>query len=369
VNDRDDTGDAVSEAGDFNGDGIGDFVIGADHANPDGMANTGAAYLVFGERGRANADLDLDDLDGSNGFRLDGIDPFDLAGHAVSGVGDFNADGFDDILVGASSAGPDGVSNAGESYLVFGTDRPQAPVLDLEELNGLNGLRIDGVSYWDKSGSAVHGGGDFNGDGFDDLIIGAYQADPGGRDFAGQAHILFGYDHTNSATEIGSAGHDALNGDGSANTLIGGRGNDVLYGRGGADVLVGGAGNDVFVVPDADFRRVSGGTGTDHLQLTGGHVSLDLTGTALAKLIDIEEFHLFGTGNVMSLDKVALAKVAPNANQVTIHSGSANQAKVVADFSGDGFTATADGGYTDYSDGILTLRVDNDIDQSHILIA
>jgi hypothetical protein len=364
----DNTGIAVSEAGDFNGDGIGDIVIGASRADPNGPNDAGAAYVVFGTRSGFNAALDLDDLDGRNGFRLDGIDLTDFAGRAVSGVGDFNADGFDDILVGAFLGDPDGATDAGESYLIFGTDQPQSSILNLDEINGLNGLRIDGASQADATGRAVHGGSDFNGDGFDDLIIGAAEADPGGRDRAGEAHILFGYDATKSANEIGTDMADVLTGNGFGNVLIGGRGNDTLNGNGGADVLIGGAGDDILNVNDLNFQRLSGGSGTDQVGLLGNEMLLDLHESPLARLIDIEVLDVSGRNNIIELDRWILANISSDTNTLTINGQPGESNAVHADFSGQDFSATIISGYTEYTDGILTLAVDNDVDQSNILI-
>ncbi|MBE9255807.1 FG-GAP repeat protein, partial [Synechocystis salina LEGE 00031] len=65
--------------------------------------------------------LNLADLNGSNGFVINGIDSDDQSGRSVSSAGDVNGDGFDDLLIGASGGDPNGVSNAGESYVVFGS--------------------------------------------------------------------------------------------------------------------------------------------------------------------------------------------------------------------------------------------------------
>ena len=66
------------------------------------------------------ASIDLSTLDGTNGFVINGIDSGDGSGRNVSGAGDVNGDGIDDLIIGAIYADPNGISNAGESYVVFG---------------------------------------------------------------------------------------------------------------------------------------------------------------------------------------------------------------------------------------------------------
>ena len=185
----DQSGRSVAAAGDINGDGIGDLIIGAPYAGTD---NAGASYVVFGSGTSFGSSLDLSALDGSNGFRLDGIEAGDQSGISVAGAGDVNGDGIDDLIVGARGADPDGQYDAGESFVVFGTDAGFAASLDLSTLDGTNGFRLDGIDAGDQSGISVAGAGDVNGDGIGDLIIGAYRADAEGNYDVGESYVVFG---------------------------------------------------------------------------------------------------------------------------------------------------------------------------------
>ena len=111
---------SVAGAGDFNGDGIDDLIIGTPHADRDDAFNAGASYLVFGKSTGFSASLDLSTLDGMDGFRLLGADEFDRSGASVNAAGDINQDGMDDLIIGAPDVAADGRSNSGQSYVVFG---------------------------------------------------------------------------------------------------------------------------------------------------------------------------------------------------------------------------------------------------------
>ena len=136
--------------------------------------------------------LELSDLNGQNGFSLNGVAADDFSGRSVSGAGDVNGDGIDDLIIGARGADPNGNSDAGSSYVVFGSDSGLPNPFDLSAINGLNGFTINGVAAFDHSGISVSSAGDVNGDGIDDLIIGAYLADPNGNNSAGSSYVVFG---------------------------------------------------------------------------------------------------------------------------------------------------------------------------------
>ncbi|MEE4295944.1 MAG: integrin alpha [Wenzhouxiangella sp.] len=114
------SGGAVSNAGDINGDGIDDLIIGASAASPNGAVRAGSSYVVFGRKNGFDATINLSTLDGNSGFRLDGVSANDSSGAAVSSAGDINGDGVADLIIGARFADPGGLVSAGSSYVVFG---------------------------------------------------------------------------------------------------------------------------------------------------------------------------------------------------------------------------------------------------------
>ena len=163
-------GYSVSGAGDINGDRFDDLII-----TPFGAPFVSAAsYVVFGTDTGFNARFDLASMDGSNGFTINKVGPIGASIASVSSAGDFNGDGFDDLLLGADGEDFSTIAGtAGTSYVIFGTDVGFSAGFGLSELNGRNGFVINGESEGDFSGRVVSSAGDINGDGFDDLLIGA----------------------------------------------------------------------------------------------------------------------------------------------------------------------------------------------------
>ena len=195
-------GKSVSAAGDINGDGIPDLIIGADNNDANGVNNAGAAYVVFGEVGGFAANLDLSTLNGTNGFKISGETAFELAGWSVSDAGDVNGDGFDDMMVGSPYTAPNG-SQSGTSYVVFGHASGFSANFNLSALTPSTGFRINGPATNYLAGDALHSAGDVNGDGFDDVIVGARYASPHGS-HSGAAYVVFGKASGFSDLNLGS---------------------------------------------------------------------------------------------------------------------------------------------------------------------
>ena len=210
-------GYSVSGAGDFNGDGFADLLVSNFWTNN----QIGAAYVVFGGAGvGAGGQLAQADLNGANGFTLAGALNFGRLGYSLASAGDVNGDGFDDIIVGAP--------NASAAFVVFGADAGMPATLDVRDLDGANGFKIEGTA---QLGFSVSGAGDLNGDGLADIVVGAPGVGPTGPvgQPVGGAYIVFG--RTDGfAPVLNVADLDGLNGV----TLL------ARYDRGGEAVGTGG---------------------------------------------------------------------------------------------------------------------------------
>src|SRR6478752_3097550 len=118
------------------------------------------------------------------------MEPNQGVGFQVAAAGDVNGDGFADVMIGAQHVDLTNPIHAdgGETYIVYGSALGANGNLTAVSLNGQNGFRIEGIATGDESGQALGGNADVNGDGFDDMIIGAHAANSG----AGQAYLVLG---------------------------------------------------------------------------------------------------------------------------------------------------------------------------------
>ena len=137
-------------------------------------------------------------VSGVTGFRIQGGEEGDLFGSSVSNVGDVNGDGIDDFAVGGVCAVPNGISNAGIVYIIFGRAEGiswsdiDMRISEGNFISGVTGFRVQGTAIGENLGISVSYLGDVNGDGIDDFIIGAPGANPNGLVGAGRAYVIFG---------------------------------------------------------------------------------------------------------------------------------------------------------------------------------
>ena len=191
----DSLGKSVSGAGDVNGDGIPDVVVGAWAADYNGHDHSGAAFVIFGKSDNEDP-VHVDDFDNpgnTEGFRIEGAHTYDDAGSSVSNVGDVNGDGLGDVLVGSPRADYQG-SESGSSYVIYGKsdNTTKVRLADVGTTGNTDGFRIDGAAYTDRIGTAVSDAGDMDGDGLDDMILSTPYTDYNDRYSSGSTYVVFG---------------------------------------------------------------------------------------------------------------------------------------------------------------------------------
>jgi PGF-CTERM protein len=212
--------------GDVNDDGYDDFMMRGG-GNQD-QSNIGHAYLILGKRSGWSMDTPLSTANAS--FRAENRG--DYTSLSVSGAGDVNGDGYDDILMSNFGNDENG-DRAGQTYLVLGKRSGWTKGVDLSRSNA----SFQGERPGDASGS-ISSAGDVNGDGYDDILIGAHRNDEGGRN-TGQTYLVFGkgsgwaMDTNLSSSDASFLGEDVgdetgpvahagdMNGDGFDDFLIG----------------------------------------------------------------------------------------------------------------------------------------------------
>ena len=249
VNAGDMAGASVGFISDLNAIGKAEILIGATGVDNGALADAGAAYVVWGKSTTGGIDL-ADVASGSGngkGFIIKGQAAGDHAGAVVTSITDLNGNGKNEIIVGAPDNDAGG-TDAGAVYVVWGKSTESAVNLS-SVAGGTGGFRIFGESKNDHAGSAIGTTADMNGDGKEDILVGAYGNEAGGVD-AGAAYVVFGkstgagvnldnvalgtggFRITGSAGEkLGGAIHGLgdINGDGRGDLMVSAAGADKAY--------------------------------------------------------------------------------------------------------------------------------------------
>ena len=363
ADERDKVGYDISAAGDVNGDGFDDLIVGS-HLGDDGGSGAGEAYVVFGDDGligdptRGRRVLDLSDLTSDKGIVIRGEVAGDNLGYSVSGAGDVNGDGFADLIVAAHKASPSG-EKSGQAYLVFGSsrafelDEDGRQVLDLSEMSAGQGVEILGDAPFDRLGWSASAAGDINNDGYDDIVIGAQHGDDGGVN-AGEAYVIYGGLHfaagdapvislESLAPEAGFvvqtpgagnslAGGGDFNDDGVADFIIGGVAGEPGGGAPGGSYVIFGGNTSLGAIQDG--RQVFDPSMIDASEgfFIRGETSSDSPGESVASLGDVN-----GDG----IDDILMG--APNAR---VEGGQSSGEAYVVFGSDSGFGSDLDGRQT-----------------------
>ncbi|PUE07486.1 hypothetical protein B9Z48_18855 [Limnohabitans sp. WS1] len=314
----------VSSAGDVNGDGLADVLIGT---------KTNTVYVVYGNSTGNALDLSSGVINASQGYKVTGAGNFGAIGaNQMSSLGDVNGDGLSDLLLGDASAPSVGKA----AFVIYGNATGTGLDFNTGILAASQGFKItdDGLGY--TFGATASGAGDFNGDGLSDLIVGDYS-----RDSSNGAYYLV----MSSPQTVSNA--VSLTGTSAGETVLGTINADTLIGNGGVDRFYAGRGNDTMVLQASDASNLStntgatrtlvdGGEGFDTIRLSAG-MTLDLTAVTNSSAMGLEE-----NSRIESIERIDMATDI-SANTLTL---SAKDVNDMAGFNAIRTSTTSDDGKT-----------------------
>jgi hypothetical protein len=230
-------GDSVASAGDLDGDGTNDLIVGDPYYSGQG-AYTGRATIFFG----------CADLSGARTLNLSDGGQNSMFGSSVAGAGDVNGDGFDDVIVGALGYMHGGDYYSGAAFVYLGG----------ADMDGVPDLAVYGRQYYGEMGFSVSGAGDLNGDGYDDFLIGEPYNNSGGL-YRGAAYVHHGgkvLDETPELVLRGNNNYEYLG------VSVAGAGD--LNGDGRPDIAVGAVGAAPAGAGSGEVRVLFGGPNMDN---------------------------------------------------------------------------------------------------------
>ena len=255
VNSGDSLGGSVADAGDVDGDGFADLILGAPGACPNGLWRAGSAYVYSGRTGALL-------------WQFDGDAPRTGLGRQVSGAGDVDGDGYSDLLFGAPRWKQPGLPT-------FGTARVHSG------RTGTEILRFEGTSIDGSFPTALSAAGDIDGDSFSDLLIAAAGADPGGNDDAGAVYMYSGGAGTLIRRLDGAAAEDYFGSSVAAAGDVDGDGVD--------DAIIGALGADPNGFPETGSAYVYSGASGALLWQFDGPESGARFGTSVSEAGDVDQ--------------------------------------------------------------------------------
>ena len=197
-NSDDNAGTVVSSAGDVDGDGFDDILVGA-YRNDDAGGSAGKVYLILAASLGATTEVDLEDAD----YSFVGENSSDNAGYSIASIGDVDGDGFSDILIGAPY-NDDGGNLAGKANIILGASLGDDAEIDLADAD----YSFVGETGSDYAGWSVSAIGDVDGDGLDDVFIGAHGNDDAASK-CGKAYLILAASLESMDSESDTGGSDS----------------------------------------------------------------------------------------------------------------------------------------------------------------